>query len=274
MWTPEQKLHAAMRAPNGREIRRDDTVFVERPGWLQLITPSMPRGSGYLNEITWSAVPDADADRVIEEAIATYHQSGHPVKWCVGPWTKPDDFGARLERRGFQSWNVMGLGIATSATLPASPGVVVREITAQDLTAYTDCSLRGWGMDLDQAPLEIHSHGRAIAQEPRTAHFFVAETGGEIVGTAGIFVRPAMPESPAFGYLVGTQVREQARGRGAYRALVAARLALLASRSVDYAVTHARAETSAPILERLGFETLFESRCYVLSPPDTGATRK
>ena len=130
---------------------------------------------------------------------------------------------------------------------------------------------------LDQAPLEVASHGRALAQEPRTAHFFqatLAEAPEDVIGTAGIFVRSASPSSGSFGYLVGTQVRERARGRGAYRALVAARLGLLVNRGVDYAVTHARAETSAPILERLGFETILRSRCYLLSPPGAGATRK
>jgi hypothetical protein len=53
-----------------------------------------------------------------------------------------------------------------------------------------------------------------------------------------------------------------ARGRGAYRALVAARLAFLRARHVEYAVTQAREATSAPMLEHLGFETLFRSTCW------------
>jgi hypothetical protein len=49
-----------------------------------------------------------------------------------------------------------------------------------------------------------------------------------------------------------------------YRSLVAARLAFLHERGVDYAVTQARESTSAPILEHLGFETLFRGRCHVI----------
>ena len=67
-----------------------------------------------------------------------------------------------------------------------------------------------------------------------------------------------------YGYLVGTAVVERARGRGVYRALVGARLAFLHQRGIEYAVTHARESTSAPMLEHLGFETLFRGRCYLL----------
>lgn len=261
MWTAEQKRHAAVRAPIGREVRRDDTEFIERPGWSQIITRSMPPGNSYLNEVTLSQVAPEDADRVIDEVVAMYRAGKHPVKWYVGPWTKPDDFGERLVKKGFTFWDVLCMGIATDAVIPPSP-IEVREVTRAELPAYTDCSLRGWGMDVAQAPLEIASHARAMGSG---AHFFAAWIDGEIVGTAGIFPRAASAESPGFGYLVGTQVLERARGRGAYRALVAARLACLAELGLTYAVSHARASSSAPILERLGFETILPARCYFLA---------
>ena len=79
-----------------------------------------------------------------------------------------------------------------------------------------------------------------------------------MVGTAGIFGRDRC------GYFVGGVVQPSARGRGVYRALVAARLAFLRARGVPYAVTQAREATSAPMLEHLGFETLFRSTCWRL----------
>jgi GNAT superfamily N-acetyltransferase len=70
-----------------------------------------------------------------------------------------------------------------------------------------------------------------------------------------------------YAYLFGAQVFPAFRGRGIYRALVAARLGFLAARGVSLAVTQARAATSAPLLERFGFETVFHSRCYLLESP-------
>ena len=69
-----------------------------------------------------------------------------------------------------------------------------------------------------------------------------------------------------YGYFVGGAVMEEARGRGVYRCLVEARLAFLRDRGIEYAVTIAREATSAPVLEHLGFETLFRGACYELDP--------
>jgi GNAT superfamily N-acetyltransferase len=62
------------------------------------------------------------------------------------------------------------------------------------------------------------------------------------------------------------QVFDAHRGRGAYRALLAARLARLRALGIGLATTHAREHSSAPILERLGFETVFRHRVYQLDP--------
>jgi hypothetical protein len=83
---------------------------------------------------------------------------------------------------------------------------------------------------------------------------------GECVATAGLVLHAD------FGYFIGGQVNERARGRGLYRGLVAARLAFLHARGMGYAVTNAYAATSAPILEHLGFETLFEATSWSFAP--------
>src|SRR5262249_19795941 len=99
----------------GPGLWRDDTRIVERPGWYQIITPSAPRNTQ--NEIIFSQLEEKDADGVIDETIATYRACGQATKWSVGPWTRPSDFGERLARRGFQSWEVRGMGCYTSAHL-------------------------------------------------------------------------------------------------------------------------------------------------------------
>src|SRR5262245_36567903 len=110
-WTPDRKVEAVTLAPMTRDIVRPDTNVVERPGWYQLITPSAP---GYLNEVYLSQVDARDAEGVIDEVVATYRSHGRATKWCVGPWTRPLDFGERLERRGFRPWDSRGMAVATS----------------------------------------------------------------------------------------------------------------------------------------------------------------
>ncbi|MGE3455655.1 MAG: GNAT family N-acetyltransferase [Kofleriaceae bacterium] len=91
-------------------------------------------------------------------------------------------------------------------------------------------------------------------------HFFLARSNGEPVGTAGYIVKPRSV------YLVGGNVLASHRGRGIYRALLDARLRQAAAVSVTLATTQAREASSAPILERLGFETLCRARLCKSEP--------
>lgn len=123
--------------------------------------------------------------------------------------------------------------------------------TDSDLDAYLGASRRAWAIDDDDLEPTRASYRAALAD---FLFLFVVKDGG-----AG-----ALLLRDGHGYLVGGAVAEAARGRGVYRALVAARLAFLRERGIEYAVTHAREATSAPMLEHLGFETLFRGACYQL----------
>jgi GNAT superfamily N-acetyltransferase len=254
-WAIERKREACLRASMGRALLRPDTVIIERPGWYQVMTPS---ASGTANEVVFSQVDDADADTVIANNVAAYRVHGRATKWCVGYWTKPADFGERLVRHGFAGWDVRGMGCASSLALSVPSRVSVEEVTESNLDAYVAVALRGWSIPAAEGEIERGVHLAALGAVPRAAFFFVARLDGEIVGTAALVLRGD------YGYLLGTQVLEGARGQGVYRALVAARLSFLRARGLGYAVTQAREATSAPMLEHLGFETLFRSKCYLL----------
>lgn len=255
-WTLEQKREACLRAPMGEDLIRPDTRIISRPGWYQVVTPSAP--GSVLNEVILSQVEDSVAEQVIDETLAAYRATGHPTKWCVGSWTQPADFGERLARRGFSSWDVRGMGCDTTVARTAARHVTVNEITERDLDVYVAVEQQGWSLPASDAGLQRGVYLAALHAHPRRVHLFVARLGEEVVGTAGLVLRDG------YAYLLGSQVLEAARGQGAYRALVTARLEFLRDRGVDYAVTQAREATSAPILTHLGFETLFRSRCYRL----------
>jgi GNAT superfamily N-acetyltransferase len=59
-------------------------------------------------------------------------------------------------------------------------------------------------------------------------------------------------------------VLEPYRGRGVYRALVAARLTYAAGHGATMALTQGRPSTSSPILQRLGFVAYGRERTYRL----------
>jgi GNAT superfamily N-acetyltransferase len=265
MWTAERKREATIRAPLVRTLLAPDSRVIEREGWFQVVTPSSP---GTLrNEVAFSQLAPGEVDRAIDEVVATYAATGHPVKWCVGPWTRPDGFGERLARRGFSSWEVRGMTVDTARRWAPSDGVTIEEVTPAGAEDFVAAMIAGWSLPPETAATELPIHLAALEASPRAAHFWIARVGDEIAGTTGLFLRDDC------GYLVGAQVLPRFRGRGVYRALVAARLAFLAGRGISLAVTHARGATSAPILERLGFATAFRSRCYLLEtrPPPRAA---
>jgi len=62
--------------------------------------------------------------------------------------------------------------------------------------------------------------------------------------------------------LWGAGTRLAFRGRGAYRALLAARIGLAREHGATLALVKGRAETSGPILRQAGFTAYGEERCY------------
>ncbi|MDB4933394.1 MAG: acetyltransferase, family [Labilithrix sp.] len=218
---------------------------------------------GYLNEVFFTQLAPEDTDRAIDDAIGVYRAHRLATKWYVTPETRPEDLGERLARRGFDSWDCRAMGVDTDHAVHAAPAVSVTDVDEGSLDAYLRVTLEGWAMGEDQREIEHAAHLLELRRRPQTAHFFMASVAGKPVGTAGIFLRDG-----GYGYLVGGLVLEAARGGGAYRALVAARLAFLRARGNGFAVTIARETTSAPMLAHLGFETIFRGKCYLLAYTD------
>lgn len=225
---------------------------IERPGWLQIITPSITTGG--LNEVIHAALAAHEADAIIDDTIAHYRALGLKFRWNAGPGSAPADLGARLARRGLEvSWG-RGMARATTARVEGvDPAIHVAEVDATTVDVFSRVMAAGWSAD----PAPLADVNRRILGLPGSAqHLFVAFVDGQPAATAGYV---AFPRS---AYLIGGVVLPAYRGRGLYRALVQARLAHAAARRIGLATSHAREETAAPILERLGFATVARFPLY------------
>jgi GNAT superfamily N-acetyltransferase len=132
---------------------------------------------------------------------------------------------------------------------------VVPVMDAEALEAFTQVMAQGFGGDVGRLR---QLHGVMHDQRPRRTAMFVARWQGQV---------PAAAAAASFVfddsvYLQGGVVLPDARGRGLYRALVAARLDHAHAAGRRVATTHAHHRTSAPILARLGFATLARLPCY------------
>jgi GNAT superfamily N-acetyltransferase len=226
--------------------RLPDLQIIERPGWLQIVTPSIKTGG--LNEVIYSLLDEREADATIDAAIATYRDLGLKFRWNAGPGSGPADLGERLERRGLApSW---GRGMARSTDDGSALGDIV-EVDDRTVDHYTQVMAAGWHAD-GAALLALHRH---VLSEGRQC-LFVSYCDGVPAAAASYvpFERSA--------FLMGGVVLASYRGRGLYRALVQARLAHAHARGITLATCHAREASSAPILAKLGFETVCRFPMY------------
>lgn len=197
----------------------------------------------------------SEAEAAIEGVIAEHARAGVPLKWLEWPAGLDrgggiPDLGARLEARGFRSWEARALALDLEGRASQAPAEV-RAVDARLLPRWAEVLSAGWGQPLAGVEADCQ---RALADPRRLA--FLAFAEGEPVGTASLVLT-----SPRSAYLTGAVVLPAFRGRGLYRALIEARLAAVQARGRVLATTHAR-PTSAPALERLGFQVAARYRCW------------
>ncbi len=244
-WTEVQRLEAALRAPRKAYIPVADTQVITRPGWMQLLTPSMADGG--LNEVSFSRLDPADAEAVIDTTLEQYRRLGIRFRWTLGPDARPLDLAERLASRGLQC--TPGYAVARPLDPPVDhdPAITVKPVDARNLDELTGLIAVGWEVH----PASVHAYHRACLLDPAQRQpMFVAYLDGQPVGAAAYF---ALERS---AYLRGGVVLPSARGRGVYRALVAARIEHARRRRLSLVTSQAHADSSYPILQHLGFETV------------------
>ena len=86
----------------------------------------------------------------------------------------------------------------------------------------------------------------------------VAVLDGRPIGSGGVTI------ADRDARFWGGAVLPEARGRGAYRALLAERLAYAAAHGAELALVKGRVQTSAPILRRAGFSAYGQERSWLI----------
>ncbi|HVV84192.1 MAG TPA: GNAT family N-acetyltransferase [Kofleriaceae bacterium] len=259
-WTEEEVRRAALDGPRHAFGPAPSLEVIERPGWLQLVAPQFKDGG--LNGVWHSVLADDEADAVIDAVIARYHALGVRFRWLTDPDSRPLDLALRLARRGLRGEPCKIMARATAGATagfgPADGAEVDRDVTvervdATNLPDFDHVMCAGWEMD---TPPFAAYHRAMLADPAGAAALYLARWRGEPAGTSTHLRRGRAT------CLVGGVVLPAARGRGVYRAMVARRLADAAAAGVSLAVTLARATTSAPILERLGFATVCDTMSF------------
>ncbi|MCI4327539.1 MAG: GNAT family N-acetyltransferase [Thermoplasmata archaeon] len=241
-------------------MRRDPSVDpgerVERVG-------SIVRVVGTRAWIAYSGLSETEAPAAVRAEVERAHAEGIELEWKLFAHDSPRTLALLLEENGFapdppETLMVLDLRASPEFGPPARDLVVERVSDPAGLERACDVSRKafpsGQGWDLDEYLLRLGTP---------TFEVFAARVGNETV-SAG---RLELPVGRAFASLWGGGTAPEFRGRGIYRALVAARVALARARGYRYVTVDALA-TSRPILERVGFQPLVGVVGWVRGPGD------
>ncbi|HEX3916731.1 MAG TPA: GNAT family N-acetyltransferase [Caulobacteraceae bacterium] len=205
----------------------------------------------------WDFGPERSAEIAAREA-AFYRPLGD-LKWKVYSHDAPANLGAALEAAGFVVGGhetFLALDLDAQPDWPAPPGgVEVRRIVdsagVADMMAVNEAAFGepgSWTVEFLTARLA----------DPTLA-LYVAYADGRPVSSG----RLEFCTGTAFAGIYGGGTVPDHRGRGTYRALVAARVREARERGYRYLTVDAR-PTSRPILLRLGFEAVSELTAWRL----------
>ena len=194
------------------------------------------------------------------DVIGLVHELVPPDKhqvWWIGESARPANLVELLRRRGFTETRE-GAHELRALVLGSSPGEAPAGIEVRRVTTYEDfVAAREVQWDGFGSPEER----RALQRRNLRADFDESMAGGVPVTFLGLLdgkpaaTAMAVP-SPRGVFLIAGTTAMWARGRGLYRALVRARWDYAVARGTPALVVQAVVDTSFPILQRLGFETV------------------
>jgi len=206
---------------------------------------------------------DGEADALIRKVLREFARRRLPFGWMVGSRSAPGDLGDRLAAAGMtlrETYLALALRDLTHP-IPVSSDVSVRRVSETDRALFSEMKSRSFGFPLEVAE-RIDEIVLGMLGDGISAH--IALMDGRPVG----FGQSFYVRDTGVVILGGSGVVPEARGKGAYRTLLARRLADATRDGMRAAVIQANAETSGPICLRLGFVDLGRLQFYVWQPPD------
>ena len=221
------------------------------------------RRRGFANALRLRLHDDEVAE-VIETARRWFGARGRAsFSWFVSDETTPRDLGDGLVRAGAVVEDTLTAMVLEHEPEPGPRDVIVRPVrTLAEFDAYQELFIAGYGFSPDVAATMragAEAAWRHWQSEPGRV-LYVASIDGLPVAEGGIAATTAGPL-----VLSGGSTRPEARGRGAYRALVRARWDEAVLSGHPQLVAQASA-MSRPVLQRAGFRRSGPSRCSPIRP--------
>jgi GNAT superfamily N-acetyltransferase len=259
------------------DVQLREDAEVERARSVVRHPPLLWAVFGEAGMVTYRSLAGAqgeDLDALIDASL-THFRDGTDVRraeWKTRGHDQPDDLGERLAARGFVAEDLETVMIGRAEDLAVEvdipDGVTIRRIEVgprlrEEVARAHAMQTHVFGGTGGQEPGRVADQ---MAADPEHLQLWVAESDGTVVAAGTLDV----VRGTEFAGLWGGAVLAQWRGRGIYRALVAAR----ARAAVELGVRYMHSDCSAmsrPILERSGLIAVTTTTPYVWTRPDPSA---
>jgi len=204
----------------------------------------------------------ADAGTVVDHAIERTRAWGEAELTFWTNASDSPDIEDELRRRGAEHIDTVAVFAREidGLSVDVPPGATAEIVRSIDQVREVDAvNVPVW----KQEPLDAPGLATELAEvtgslEAGTGFRVLGRLDGEAVSTGGCTI------VDGFARLWGAATLEGARGRGAYRAVLAERLRVSAEMGATTALVKGRISTSAPILARAGFTHHGDERGYLL----------
>jgi hypothetical protein len=239
-----------------RQRLDDERRYLARDGEIIHVLPHLTRiANGPQRMVAWSSLDETNADALIAGEVAHHRAANAPFEWKLYTHDLPPDLLSRLQRQGLVAGATEAVMIYDLSNGPppcAIDDCVVTRIARPDqIEHYRRVAEEALGKDYSFTCAQL-ADGLARGS---TQHLgYVACIGAEPVSIGRLYTHPLS----AFGGLFGGTTRAAFRGRGFYRAVVAARAADAIELGARYLLVDAL-PTSRPIIQRLGFQHLTDT---------------
>lgn len=260
-------------APEVRALAEDGNAMMEPLPGEERITDRrfvlrfMTTPIGPFNQVCRIRLAPEEIEAAVAEVRGLLAARGRAgtCEWEVGSSATPADLVARLEPSGIlpvpEQPGAPALALVAPPEVRPRPDVrVTRVTTPQDAAIAMEIQERGFGTG---EPWSEERRGAVAAEYaaqplPTGSATYLAWVDDRPVAAAGGYFTPS-------GVIAaGAATLPEARGRGAFQALVAARWEEAVARGTPALVCHA-GDMSRPILERLGFVAV--ARMHFLNDP-------
>jgi hypothetical protein len=229
---------------------------VAMPGTVREVLTSITRTTSPYHAIGWSSLTEENADAVIEYEIDHHRRLGVRFEWKLYSHDTPRDLLMRLQRHGFEIGEREAVLIYDLSNRPewlndSATKNVIRIERLDQIPIYKNLV----GEDFNDVEEAIVADLANAIRSGSTHHrIYIAYDGSQPVSSGRLYTHAGSH----FAGLYGGETLPAFRGRGHYRAVVAARAADALASGAKFLKVDAL-PTSRPILERLGFIRLTDT---------------